>query len=67
MCSLNLDGVRAKEALATPDPRKPWIGAALAAGRRVPNWIGARATSREQFEQLMALRERAFPATRRRS
>ena len=59
--------VRAKEAPATPDPRKPWIAEALAAGRSVPCWIAERATTQAQFEQLMALRERAFPKTRGRS
>ena len=49
---------------ATPAARKPWIAEAQAAGRTVPAWIAERATTREQFEQWMALRERAFPATR---
>ena len=49
---------------ATPAARKPWIAEAQAAGRTVPTWIAERANSREQFEQWMALRERAFPATR---
>jgi len=59
-----VDAVRAKEAPATADPRKPWIAEAQAAGRQVPVWIADRAVSREQFEQLLSLRERAFPATR---
>ena len=49
---------------ATPDSRRPWIAQAQAAGRTVPSWIAERATSREEFERLLTLRERAFPATR---
>jgi hypothetical protein len=49
---------------ATPDPRKPWIAEAQQASRQVPAWIAERASTRDEFEQLLALRERAFPATR---
>jgi hypothetical protein len=41
-----------------------YVKEALAAGRQVPPWIIERAQSREEFERLMELRERAFPATR---
>jgi hypothetical protein len=43
---------------------KPWIDEAIAAGRQVPTWIAERAATREQFEELLALRERAFPETK---
>ena len=49
---------------AIPDSRKPWIAEAQAAGRTVPAWIAERAATRDEFERLLTLRERAFPATR---
>lgn len=43
---------------------KDWIDEAKAEGRDVPPWIAERATTREEFEQLMRLREAAFPSTK---
>ena len=56
--------VASKEAPARADASKPWIAAAVEAGRQVPQWM-ADLPTREEFERMMDLRERAFPQTRR--
>ena len=56
--------IDAKEAPASPDAKKPWVAAAINAGRSVPRWIANLPTEKE-FTDTMKLRESAFPATRR--
>jgi hypothetical protein len=56
--------LRTMKAKRASQPAKPWIAEAQQAGRQVPAWIAERASTRDEFEQLLALRERAFPATR---
>lgn len=39
-----------------------WVKKAIANGRKVPAWI-ANVKTEKEFDELMALRENAFPAT----
>lgn len=40
-----------------------WVKKAIANGRKVPAWI-ANVKTEKEFDELMALRENAFPATK---
>jgi hypothetical protein len=53
-----------KESPATANPAKPWVAEAIEAGRNVPRWIAELQTKKE-FADMMDLRERAFPKTKR--
>ena len=56
--------IDSKEGPASPDATKPWIAAAINAGRSVPRWIADLPTEKE-FTDMMKLRQNAFPSTRR--
>jgi hypothetical protein len=43
----------------------PWVQRAIDAGRPVPKWIAERSATEKEFEENMALREAAFPQTKK--